>query len=86
MSLALITAANPRVMRESHPSYLTQGKWKVVAPDVTSKLSVRRRSLSDTVESVYSIGDSFDGECLVVIQIVEPAISDSKISVYAEKV
>lgn len=85
MSIALITEANPRAMSESHPSYLTQGRWRVVAPDVSSKLSVRRLSIDKTVETVHSIGDIFDGACLVIIMIVESSVNDQRISVHAER-
>lgn len=84
MSIALITEANPRAMSESHPSFLTAGKWRVLAPDVQSKLSVRRRS--SNTESIYCIGDVFEGECQVVILIVEAKNEDSRISVFAERV
>lgn len=85
MSIALIAEANPRAMSESHPSFLTAGRWKVVAPNVTSKLSVRRLSIDRTVETVHNIGDIIDGACLIIIMIVESAPSDSRISVHAER-
>lgn len=87
MSIALITEANPRSMRESHPSFLMEGKWFVRASDgVKSKLSVRRSSADQSSESVLAIGDHFDGMCTVIVQVIEPHSEDSRISVFAERV
>lgn len=85
MSLALITEANPRAMRESHPSLLTEGKWKVLAATgVKSKLSVRRST--DTTSSNHDLGDIIEGPCTVVVLVIEAHVEDAKISVHAERV
>ena len=85
MSLALIAGANPRNMRESHTSFLTEGMWRIAAAGVLSKLSVRRLSLDQTHETFHNIGEVIDGPCTVRIQIKEVHVDDKTISVHAEK-
>lgn len=88
MKLALLTDANPKLVTKSHPSFVGVGKYRIVATDVKSKLVGRRLPINKPADLVtaVSIGDVFEGECLIQILIIEASPEDSRITVFAEKV
>lgn len=82
MKLALLTQAPIRVIKQSHPSFVGKGRYKLnVCGD--TKLTAH---IQPILAPAYEIngGDEFEGPCSIVITIVEPR--EDKLSVYAEKV
>jgi hypothetical protein len=85
MKLALLTEANPRMINQSHPSFVQSGKYRVTAGSAKSKLSVRRTSMDRSVSTDHAIDEVIDGNCILVINIIEVHPEDARINVYAER-
>lgn len=87
MKLALLTGANPNRITKSHPSFIGPGKYKIVATGVRSKLTGRRTPVPyGGLVTAVSIGDVFDGSCLLEVLIIEAHPEDAEITVTAEKI
>lgn len=87
MKLALMSGANPNGMTKSHPSFIPAGKYRIVAAGVMSKLTGRRTPVPyNTLVTAVSLGDTFEGSCLLEVLIIEAHPDDKQINVFAEKI
>ena len=86
MKLALLTQAPIRIVKQSHPSFLGSGRYRIDAGGAKTKLSARIMPVGNPKfeGANVEVGEEFDGPCVITIMIHEA--HEDKISVYAEKV
>lgn len=82
MKLALLTQAPVRSVKQSHPSFVGKGRYRLNVCGNT-KLTAHIQPLTAPAYEING-GDEFEGPCSIVVTIVE-ALED-KLSVYAEKI
>lgn len=87
MRLALLTAANPRVINEGHPCLIGSGVFRFVADgDIKSELTIRCESIKRTSSVIKKLGESINGPTIATVIMINASPEDSRISVYAERV